>query len=308
MTNEELCKRYQNGDAEALGDLYAQNRGLIENAVRKYCALDDPDDLRQESFFAVRQAAALWDHSKGGNFATYLTYWLKQTLYRYVYNNYGTIRAPLHTRGRILRYNRAVNAYRVQFGRDPDAQELCYALDINPRQLEDLKRDMLTLRTRSTSEPVGEDGEDTLQDFLRDDRDQMGEVIERIHREELRAAIEKELRELPEREAAIIRKRYFEGLTLKEAGAAMGVTSERVRQLEERALRKLRRPAAARRLNVYFTDGGAYSAGLRRTGLTSFRNSQTSSQEQAIIRLEEIAGRIWQNWRITTQNAYYAAK
>jgi hypothetical protein len=155
---------------------------------------------------------------------------------------------------------------------------------------------------------VGEDGEDTLQDFLRDDRDQIGEVLERIHREELHSAIEKELEEIPEREAAVIRKRYFEGMTLKEAGKHIGVTPERVRQLEARALRKLRRPQAARRLNIYFTDGGAYSAGLRGTGLTSFKNSQSSSQERAIIRLEEIAGRIWENWQITPQNTGYAAK
>ena len=295
MTNEKLCERYQDGDREALEALYNQNRGLIENAVRKYSALEDPDDMRQECFFAIRQAAALWDHSKGGNFATYCTYWIKQTVIRYIYNNSGTIRAPVHTRERIRLYNRTVNAYRVEFGREPTEEELRFALELTPQQLENLKRNMLTLRTRSTSEPVGEDGEDTLQDFLKDDRDQMGDVIERIHREELHTAIEKELQTLPEREAATIRQRYFKGLTLKEAGAAMGVTSERVRQLEEKALRKLRRPAVTRRLNAYYTDSGAYSAGLRRTGLNTFRNSLTSSQEQAIIKLEEIERRFYKN-------------
>ena len=308
MTNEELCIRYQNGDAGALEDLYKQNKGLIETVIRKYSTIADLDDLRQESFFAIRQAAALWDHSKGGNFATYCAYWIRQGACRYIYNTSGTIRTPIHIKNRIGRYNRIVNAYRVQFGRDPSQLELCYALDLKPHQLEDLRRDILTLHTRSASEPVGEDGEDTLQDFLKDDHDQIDDIIERIHREELHSAIEKELEEIPEREATVIRKRYFEGMTLKEAGKHIGVTPERVRQLEARALRKLRRPQAARRLNVYFTDGGAYSAGLRGTGLTSFKNSQSSSQERAIIRLEEIAGRIWENWQITPQNTGYAAK
>ena len=164
MTNEELCIRYQNGDAGALEDLYKQNKGLIETVIRKYSTIADLDDLRQESFFAIRQAAALWDHSKGGNFATYCAYWIRQGACRYIYNTSGTIRTPIHIKNRIGRYNRIVNAYRVQFGRDPSQLELCYALDLKPHQLEDLRRDILTLHTRSASEPVGEDGEDTLQD------------------------------------------------------------------------------------------------------------------------------------------------
>lgn len=308
MTNEELCKRYQNGDAQALEDLYIQNKGLIESIIKKYSALADPDDLRQESFFAIRQAAALWELSKGANFATYCAYWIKQRTIRYIYDYSGTIRAPVHTRERIRRYNNTVNAYRVKFGRDPSQNELCFALDLSRQQLDDLRRDIMTIHPRSTSEPIGEEGEDTLQDFLRDDRDPIGDVLERIHREEVHRAIESELERLPEKEAAIIRKRYFKGMTLKEIGADSGITPERVRQVEENALRKLRRPAATKRLLACYTEGGAYSAGLRRTGLNSFRNDHTSAQERAIIRLEEIAGRIWENWPQTSQNAYYAAK
>lgn len=309
MTNEELCTRYQTGDAEALEELYKANRGLIEIIIRKYGAFADLDDLRQESFFAVRQAAALWDHTKGGNFATYCGYWIRQAANRYVFTNYGTIRAPGHTRAKIQRYNRVINAYRVEFGRDPSKDELAAVLGLTLQQLDDLKRDIITLHTRSASEPIGdEDGEDTLQDFLKDDRDPIGDLLDRIHREELREAIEKELDAIPEREAAIIRKRYFDGLTLKETGAAMGVTPERVRQLEARAFRALRRPSVEKRLSAYFTDSGAYSAGLRGTGLTTFRNSGTSSPEAAIIRLEEIAGRFWEKWGVTPPKLSYAAK
>ena len=294
MTNEELCKRYQDGDAEALGALYEQNRGLIEKEIRKYCGLEDPDDLRQESFFAIRQAAALWDHSKGANFATYCAYWLNQVARRYILNNSGTIRAPIHTRERMLRYNKAVNAYRVTFGRDPTNKELCYALDLKEQQLEDLRRDMLTLCTRSASDPIGEDGEDTLEDFIKDDGDPIGDTLEQIHREQIHRAIEKELEALPEREANVIRKRYYEGLTLKEVAANVGVSPERIRQLESKALRKLRRPAPSRRLIACYSEGGAYSAGLRRAGYVAFKYDHTSAQERAIIRLEEMTGRIWE--------------
>lgn len=292
MTNEELCTCYQNGEAEALEKLYNKNRGLIETIIKKYAALQDPDDLRQESFFAVMQAAALWDHSKGGNFATYCAYWIKQAVHRYVLANYGTIRAPEHLRGRIRRYNRVLNAYRLQFGRDPSDIELAAVLELSPQQLDNLKRDIVTLHTRSASEPVGEDGETELEEFIKDPKDPIEEALDRIQTEELHQAIEEELEKLPEREAEIIRKRHYEGATLKETAAALGVSPERVRQLEARAFRSLRKPAAARRLMTYFTDGGAYSAGLHNTGLSTFRRSWTSSQEAAIIRLEQDAARI----------------
>lgn len=298
MTNEELCTMYQNGDPEALEKLYIQNRGLIEMIIRKYAALQDPDDLMQESFFAVRKAAALWDHSKGGNFATYCAYWIKQTVHRYVLANYGTIRAPENIRGRIRQYNRALNSYRLQFGRDPSTMELYAMTGLTPQQLEALKRDMVTLHTRSASEPVGEDGETELEEFIKDPKDPIEEALDRIQTEELHQAIEEELEKLPEREAEIIRKRHYEGATLKETAAALGVSPERVRQLEARAFRTLRKPAAARRLMAYFTDGGAYSAGLHNTGLSTFRRNWTSSQEAAIIRLEEIAERIRGNSRV----------
>lgn len=307
MTNEELCERYQDGDREALEAIYNQNRGLIETIVRKYGALEDPDDLRQESFFAIRQAAALWDHSKGGNFATYCTYWIKQTVLRYIYNNSRTIRAPIHILERIRLYDRTVNAYRVEFGRDPTNEELFFALDLTPQQLEDLKRDIITLRTRSTAGPIGEDGEETLEDFLKDDRDPIGDAIDRIHNDELHEAIEKELRAIPEREADVIRKRYYNGLTLKETAATIGVSPERVRQLESGALRKLRRPKAEKRLQAYFTDSGAYSAGLR-CGLHFFKDTHTSAQERAIMKLEEIAGRIWGDYPRPAHNGIYVAK
>ena len=284
MTNEELCELYQSGNADALGELYAQNTGLIEKAIQRYSGLEDPEDLRQESFFAIRHAAALWDHSKGANFATYCTYWLHQTARRYILNNCGTIRAPVHARERIRQYNRAANAYRVTFGRDPSNEELCYALNLSKQQLEDLRRDMVTLSTRSTSAPVGEDGESTVEDFLKDDRDQMGEVLDKIHREEIHRAIEKEI------------------------AANVGISPERIRQLEERALRKLRRPAPSRRLNACYSEGGAYSAGLRGTGLKSFKYDHTSAQERAIMKLEEIAARMWENWGVTPQKMSYAAK
>lgn len=307
MTNEELCERYQDGDREALEALYNQNRGLIGTIVRKYSALEDPDDLRQESFFAIRQAASLWDHSKGGNFATYCTYWIKQTVLRYIYNNSRTIRAPIHILERIRLYDRTVNAYRVKFGQDPTNEELCFALDLTPQQLEDLKRDIITLRTRSTAEPIGEDEEGTLEDVLKDDRDPIGDTIDRIQNDELHEAIERELKAISEREADVIRKRYYDGMTLKETAATIGVSPERVRQLENKALNKLRRPKSERRLQAYFTKSGAYSIGLR-GGLAHYRNSYTSAQEYALMKLEEVAGRIWGDYPRPAQNGIYDAK
>lgn len=291
-TNEELCLRYKEGDPEALAALYDQNSGLIETVVRKYSALEDPEDLRQESFFAIRQAAALWDHSKGGNFATYCRYWLKQALIRYIYNYSGIIRASVYTLERIRIYRKTVNAFETEFGREPTEEELRFALGVTAQQLEDLKRDMLTIRPRSTADPVGEDGEETLEDFLKDDRDPISDAIDRIHNEELHEAIENELKAIPEKEADVIRRRYYKEQTLKQVAAGIGVSIEGARQIEEKALRKLRRPKARRRLQAYLTDSSAYSEGLR-GGLNLFKTDHTSAQERALIRLETLTGPIY---------------
>lgn len=288
MTNEELVVRFQRGDHDALEALYLQNTGLIEVIARKYQAYSEIDDLRQEAFFGLSRAAELWDPDRGGSFVTYLTYWLRQTMQRYVDDNGLTVRVPANQLSRMRQYSKMLTSYQMQFGRDPSDAELRYGLDLSQKQLDDLRKDVHALRIRSTEEVIsGDDDDILLGDMIADDCDPISDAIERVQHEQMSKALWGEVDALPEREAEVIRDRWKHDHTLKECAASLGISPERVRQLEAKGMRKLRSGRSVRVLSAYLTDSGARSLGLRQTGLSAFRHNAASSVELAIMKLEQ---------------------
>lgn len=299
-TNEELVLEYQAGNKAVLEQLYLQNSGLIEKIIRRYSGVEELEDLRQESFFGLMKATSLWNPDKENTFLTYAVYWIRHAITRYIENCGSCIRVPVNRRAQIGRYNRALNSYRVRFGREPSNMELCAALDITKDQLKDLKRDIQAARIRSTSEPIGgEDDDMTLEDTLAAAGDPIGEALERMQHEQLSAELWSCVDDLEPRESAVIRSRYGneQALTLKECGENLGVSVERVRQVEAAALRKLSKPRYTKRILPYLDEGTAHSWGMRGTGRGVFERSG-SVQERAMMLLEEIAG----------TNLYYGVK
>lgn len=286
-SNEELAIEYQEtGSRAALEQLYLQNIGLINKIVARYAGIEDPEDLKQEAFFAIQKAALLWSPAAGAGFAHYAGFWIRQILLRYIDNCGGVVRVPVSQRARIQRYHRTVNRFRVCLGRDPEPVELCFALDINADQLESLQRDIHALRIRSTSEVIGDDDDMSLEDTLQAAGDPIGDVVDRIQAEELQRVLWGVVDELKGRQADVIRERYRDGLTLKECGDLHGISIERIRQIENNALRAMRTGRNRRVLIPFFTESGAYETGLRGS-LASFRRSHISPQEHAIMYLEE---------------------
>lgn len=291
-TNEELVAEYQAGNITVLEQLYLQNSGMIEKIIRRYSTTDELDDLRQESFFGIAKAADLWKPERESVFTTYAVYWIRAAISRYIDNCSGAVRLPSYKRVLIRRYHRAVNSYRVRFGRDPSNTELCAALDITKGQLKELKKDAQAARIRSTSEPIGgEDDDLTLEDTLAAAGDPIEEALERMQHEQLSAELWSCVDDLEPRESAVIRSRYGkeQALTLKECGENLGVSVERVRQVEAAALRKLRKPRYTKRLLPYLDEGTAHRWSLSGTGFGTF-NRYGSVQERAMMRLEALAG------------------
>ena len=292
MTNEELVHEYQAGNREVIEQLYLQNSGMIEKIVRRYSGVEELEDLRQESYFGLVKAAELWNPEKETAFLTYAIYWIRAVIGRYIEECGGVVRIPSYKRALIGRYYRTRNSYRVRFGRDPSDRELCAALDITKDQLMELKKDIQAARIRSTSEPIGgEDDDLTLEDTLAAAGDPIEEALERMQHEQLSAELWSCVDDLEPRESAVIRSRYGneQALTLKECGENLGVSVERVRQVEAAALRKLSKPRYTKRILPYLDDGTAYSWGMRGTGRGVFERSG-SVQERAMMRLEEWAG------------------
>ena len=300
-SNEELVIQYQETSSRAaLEQLYLQNSGLIERIIRCYSGVEELDDLRQESYFGLVKAAELWKPERESVFTTYAVYWIRAAISRYIDNCGGVVRIPSYKRVQIGRYHRTRNSYRVRFGRDPSDRELCAALDITKDQLKDLKKDIQAARIRSTSEPIGgEDDDLTLGDTLAAAGDPIEEALERMQHEQLSAELWSCVDDLEPRESAVIRSRYGneQALTLKECGENLGVSPERVRQVEAAALRKLSKPRYTKRILPYLDEGTAHSWGMRGTGRGVFERSG-SVQERAMMLLEEIAG----------TNLYYGVK
>ena len=264
MTNEQLVLEYQAGNREALEQLYLQNMKLIDKIIRRYGGNGELEDLRQESYFGIAKAAELWKPEKEALFFTYAAFWIRSTISRYMEECGGVVRIPSYKRALIGRYHRTRNSYRVRFGRDSSDRELL-----------------------------------TLEDTLAAAGDPIEEALERMQHEQLSAELWSCVDDLEPRESAVIRSRYGneQALTLKECGENLGVSVERVRQVEAAALRKLSKPRYTKRLIPYLDDGTAHSWGMRGTGRGVFERSG-SVQERAMMLLEEITG----------TNLYYGVK
>ena len=292
MTNEETVKRIQDGQGDLLGELYAQNYGFILKACKTYGKGSELEDLLQECFFAVSDAAAMYRPEAGASFASYLWFWLKQHIIRYKMECENLIRVPVYQRDRIRIYYSAVRKYRTAFGDDPDPRELARMLKVTPEQIEQLKQDAAALFIGSINAPVLDaDGEgNEMQDFIPDDHNLAEEVIEGIQREELAALLWSMVDELGERPAGCLRMRYKDDMTLREVAAHYNLSPEAIRQICESGLRVLRRPKNIRRLKS-FLDDYSLNEGIKGVSAGTFARTGMSATERAAIRLMDLKRR-----------------
>lgn len=290
MTNEQLVLLIQGGNDDKLIDLYRQNKGLIQKVVRKYAGYEDVEDLQQEAFFGLCNAAKLFKHDSGTAFSTYVVYWIKQSCLRYIENSGGVIRVPAHQRQRIAKYKSTLNNFRMQFARDPSPAELMAVLSIDRDQLEQLKKDALALSVRSMEETITVDGSAdpvTLGDTIADPVDHIEAATDQIQNEQLAAVLWSLVEELQTEEKAAIKARYIDGLQyeqiaekigLKDAGSAKAATNK--------ALNVLRRKESREQLKPYYECSGyIYGLGLSANGLYHFRRTFTSGTELAALQL-----------------------
>lgn len=279
MTNEELVTLIQNGDREKLGDLYQQNKGMIYTFCRRYGGGEELEDLAQECYFAVETAARLYDPGKEINFSTYLGLWLRQVILRYRMNLGGSVRVPVGQRERIMKYQRLMNSFRLSLGRDPSAAETVVMLQLTPDKIGQLQQDVKLLDLYSLNDIVGEETE--RGELIPAAGDFEENVTDQILNEELRQDLEQAIDALKEKEAAVIRARFFDNRIQKEIGEELRVNCSYVSALERSALRKLGR---SRLLREYAKIYGLSFKGTAER----FRQTGTSTTEYAAMRLYEL--------------------
>ncbi len=229
--------------------LIMANSRLVISVAKKYVGRGVPMlDLIQEGHVGLMRAVKKFDYRRGHKFSTYATWWIRQAVTRLVADHGRTIRIPVHMGDRINRLLRTRHRLTQELGRDPNREELAESLGVTPQDVDYMLR--VAQRPLSLERPTEMDSDAVIGDFIEDEESPAPEeiTVQEILEERVHAMLEM----LPHREALVLKLRY--GLengrvhTLKEIGQKMGITRERVRQIEAQALRRLRHPGLRREL------------------------------------------------------------
>lgn len=232
--------------------LITANSRLVISVAKKYMGRGVPFlDLIQEGNIGLIRAAKKFDYRRGHKFSTYATWWIRQAVTRAIADQGRTIRVPVHMGDQINKLLRVQHQLTQRLGRDPSVEELAGALDVTPQKVENMIQ--VARRPLSLETPTDDEEDSVLGDFIQDE--EVPAPDETATYNLLREHLDNVLNGLPPREVRILQLRYGlldgQAYTLEEVGRKMGVTRERVRQIEAQALSRLRHPAIRRKLREY---------------------------------------------------------
>ncbi|MEI7732933.1 MAG: RNA polymerase sigma factor RpoD/SigA [Verrucomicrobiota bacterium] len=242
-----LAKRIKRGDNKARDRMIRANLRLVVKIAREYEGYGLPLlDLINEGNMGLMRAVEKFDPAKGGKLSTYSSWWIKQSIRRGIANQAKTVRLPIHVLDKLSKLKRATTKLQDELGQEPTDEDLAEELGITVKRTIQLRN--TTVRTSSLDATIGEDDSGKIGDLIADDRAE--NPYHELEKRTMHRLLDELIGRLPDREIAILRMRFgLDGnreLSLEDIGRQFGVTRERIRQLQNLALAKLRKMIEAR--------------------------------------------------------------
>ena len=297
MTNEQIVSEIRNGYSvtDYMQLLYESNLPLIKKFIKPYAAYEPVEDLLQESYFGLWEAVQHYESSANVRFMTYAEYWIKQSVQRYLEKCGSMVRIPSHTRQRIGRYKKTVQELEQELGRVPTDNEIADKMRISVGLLPELRIQMQGIASLDT--PLADDNSLTLSDTIQADFSLEDETIGKMYAEhsksQLWGIVE---RFTSNRENSIIKEIFINNRTMAAVARELGITIDRIRQIKEKGLRRLRIGRAKRELLEKFD---IVESGIYRNSMNKFNEQGfTSTVEYITLRRAELQAEYEQQKKI----------